>query len=413
MSDRVALRITRTGCMAGAGMPRGTRAAAACWLLLLAGAPVWAQQAVVRSYDAPELEVGQAWLMHSAGRCFAVLPYHVAEETSVPSLLREGARGLRGEAVEVVDLGDDAAIAALSGGISQDCGYSIGSIPRSVDRRLRDGGLGTLRSVNGDGTLGRLAVTVVDDDGAGLLRVMPTMEGERIRKGHSGSLLLLGDQPVGMLLSVHARSGVGTVMRTDALLAKVDGFVRGGMAAAGSDDGRGSSDVAAAGPVPAAVPSASAAAGASTPAPAALTASTSGWQVSGWNVDPLGSDHIAARLTSGGAEGYWAARVPRWPAAVELGGPDAVRIVRGVEFLAGEAGDSAALPARVQVMTSVNAERPAWRAVGSGALEFVDGVARLEFLPTRARMLRVEIYTTQGAPAEVALGRLRVMEGER
>lgn len=358
--------------MARAGTPRGMGTAAACWLLLLAGVPAWAQQAVVRSYDAPELEVGQAWLMHSAGRCFAVLPYHVAEETSVPSLLREGARGLRGEAVEVVDLGDDAAIAALSGGISQDCGYSIGSIPRSVDRRLRDGGLGTLRSVNGDGTLGRLAVTVVDDDGAGLLRVMPTMEGERIRKGHSGSLLLLGDQPVGMLLSVHARSGVGTVMRTDALLAKVDGFVRGGMAAAGSDDGRGSSDVAAAGPVP-----------------AALTASTSGWQVSGWNVDPLGSDHIAARLTSGGAEGYWAARVPRWPAAVELGGPDAVRIVRGVEFVAGEAGDSVALPARVQVMTSVNAERPAWRAVGSGALEFVDGVARLEFLPTRARMLRV------------------------
>ena len=103
----------------------------------------------------------------------------------------------------------------------------------------------------------------------------------------------------------------------------------------------------------------------------------------------------------------------QWPAAVELGGPDAVRIVRGVEFIAGEAGDSAALPARVQVMTSVNAERPAWRAVSSGALEFVDGVARLEFLPARARMLRVEIYTTQGAPAEVALGRLRIIEGER
>lgn len=373
-------------------MMRRRLAAAACWLPLLAGAPAIAQQAVVRSYDPPELEVGQAWLMHSAGRCFAVLPFHVAQETTVPSLLREGPRGLRGEAVEVVDLGDDAAIAALSGGISQDCGYSIGSIPRSVDRRLRDGGLGTLRSVNGDGTLGRLAVTVVDDDGAGLLRVMPTMEGERIRKGHSGSLLLLGDQPVGMLLSVHARSGVGTVMRTDALLAKVDGFVRGGMAAA---------------------PAASAAADASASVPAALTASASGWQVSGWNVDPLGSEHIAALLTSGGTEGYWAARVPRWPAAVELGGPDAVRIVRGVEFVAGEAGDSAALPARVQVMTSVNAERPAWRAVGSGALEFVDGVARLEFLPTRARMVRVEIYDTRGAPAEVALGRLRVMEGDR
>lgn len=358
--------------------------------LTLAAQLAEAQQAVVRSYDAPELEVGQAWLMHSAGRCFAVLPWHVAQETSVPSLLREGARGLRGEATEVVDLGDDAAVAILAGDISQDCGYSVGSIPRSVERRLRDGGLGTLRSVNGDGTLGRLAVTVVDDDGAGLLRVMPTIEGEPIRKGHSGSLLLLGDQPVGMLLSVSARSGVGTVMRTDALMARVDAFVRGSVA----------------GPAPVVT---------SSPEPAgavAIAPSSGAWQVTGWSVDPTGSEHIAARLTSGGTEGFWAARVPQWPAAVELGGPDAVRIVRGVEFIAGEAGDSPALPARVQVMTSVNAERPAWRAVTSGTLDYVDGVARLEFLPVRARMLRVEIYGTRGAPAEVALGRLRVVEGE-
>lgn len=376
-----------------------------------------AQQAVVRSYDSPELEVGQAWLMHSAGRCFAVLPLHVAQETSVPSLLREGPRGLRGEAGEVIDLGDDAAIATLSGGISQDCGYSIGSIPRSVERQLRDGGLGTLRSVNGDGTLGRLAVTVVDDDGAGLLRVMPTMEGERIRKGHSGSLLLLGDQPVGMLLSVHARSGVGTVMRTDALLAKVDGFLRGGGVAAGMSASSAAvarpAGAAAAGTGPAEVTGPTGIPGAIPAGAAVTTASAGGWEVVSWNVDPTGSEHIAARLTSGGSEGFWAANVSRWPAAVELGGPDAVRIVRGVEFIAGEAGDSAALPARVQLMTSVNAERPAWRAVSSGALEFVDGVARLEFLPARARLLRVEIYTTQGAPAEVVLGRLRVIEGER
>ena len=383
--------------------PMRRRLLAASLALLPALQAAHAQQAVVRSYDAPELEVGQAWLMHSGGRCFAVLPFHVAQETRVPSLLREGPRGLRGEAGEVTDLGDDAAIAALSGGISQDCGYSVGSVPRSVDRQLRDGGLGTLRSVNGDGTLGRLAVTVVDDDGAGLLRVLPTMEGERIRKGHSGSLLLLGNQPVGMLLSVHARSGVGTVMRTDALMAKVDDFVRRGTGAAGASRAA----------VPAAVQDTATRGAGVAPGPTAALVAAGAWRVVGWSVDPTGSEHIAARLTSGGTEGFWSASVPKWPAAVELGGPDAVRIVRGVEFIAGEAGDSAALPARVQVLTAVSTERPAWRAVSSGALEFVDGVARLEFLPTRALLLRIEIYTAQGAPAEVALGRLRVIEGER
>lgn len=349
-----------------------------------------AQQAVVRSYDAAGLELGQAWLMHSAGRCYALLPHHVAQETSVASLLREGARGLRGEAMSVADLGDDAAIALLSGAIAQDCGYSIGSVPRSVDRRLRDGGLGTLRYVNGDGSLGRLAVTVVDDDGVRYLRIRPSTDGDRIRKGHSGSLLLLGDQPVGMLLSVSARSGVGTVLRTDALLGKVDAHVRTAAATANPTGTIGNS----------------------TAASKAVAAPTeNGWHVTGWNVDPISSDHLASQLTAGDGDGHWAARVGQWPAVVELGGLDAVRIVYGVEFLAAEAGDAATLPARVQVMTSVNAERPSWRAVATGTLDYVDGVARLAFPPTRARMLRVEIHGTQSAAGQVALGRLRVLEG--
>ena len=373
----------------GSGLSLAGRAgiAALAGLMALgAVAPAFGQQAVVRSYDAPELEVGQAWLMHNGGRCYAVLPWHVATETSVPSLLREDGRGLRGEATEVVELGDDAAIARLGGGITQDCGYSSGSISRAVARHVRDGGLGTLRSVNGDGTLGRLSVTIIDDDGVAFLRVLPTIEGERIRKGHSGSLLLMGDQPVGMLLSVHARSGVGTVMRTDALLAKVDGFLRGGEPPA---------------PAPAPAPAASGRAEGVQAGP---------WRVTAWNSDPAGSAHVAAHLTAAGEQGFWAARAERWPVTLELGGPDAVRVVRGVAFHVGAAPDGPSLPARVQVMTSASADGTAWRVAASGVLEFVAGVAVVEFVPARARRVRVEIFESQGAPAEVALGRLRVIE---
>lgn len=55
---------------------------------------------------------------------------------------------------------------------------------------------------------------------------MPTVEGERIRKGQSGSLLFVNEQTVGMLQAVNARSGIGTVMWTDALLAKVETYMR-------------------------------------------------------------------------------------------------------------------------------------------------------------------------------------------
>jgi len=295
------------------------RVAVVCGLLsLVIVTSATAQQAVVRSYDAPASEIGQAWLAHSAGRCLAILPWHVARETSVPSMLREDHRGLRGEAVTVVDLGDDAALALLGGSITDDCGFALGSISRSVARHLRSGGLGTLRSVNGDGTLARLPVTVIDDDGRMFLRVLPTNDRETIRKGHSGSLLIVNDQPVGMLLSVHARSGVGTVMRTDALLARVESHLRGA-----APQATGGAQV-----EPAAVP------GTAVEAPDARVSAPGpeAWQVAGWNVDALGSTHIAARLTAPGSEGYWAARVPRWPAVLELAGPSGTRSVHGVVF---------------------------------------------------------------------------------
>ncbi|MEQ8484385.1 MAG: hypothetical protein RIB46_08470 [Pseudomonadales bacterium] len=355
-------------------------------VLLLPAAAAWPQQAVVRSYDAPELEVGQAWLTRSGSRCLAVLPLHVAAETSVPSLLREGSAGLRGEATAVIDLGDDAAVAMLAGGITADCGFTLGSISRNVTRRLRDGGLGTLRSVNGDGTLGRLSVSIVDDDGERFLRVLPTADGERLRKGLSGSLLMVDDQPVGMLLSVHARSGVGTVLRTDALLAKVDAHLR-GLAPPVSD--------------PAAVPAQRSG------APAAAGP----WQVRAWTDDPVGSAHLTGLLTATGEEGYWSARVAQWPVAVELGGPQSVRPVRGVTFVAGEA-PAAELPVRVQILTSVNAERPAWRVAGSGTLAYQDGVAWLEFAPTRARFIRIEMFQARDGGEVLALARLGVLEDD-
>jgi hypothetical protein len=361
----------------------------------LPAASAHAQQAVVRSYDAPVLEVGQAWLVRSGERCLALMPYHVAKETSVPSLLREGSEGLRGEASSVSDLGDDAAVAVMTGSITRSCGYALGGISRHVERHLRDGGLGALRAVNGDGTLGRLPVAVVDDDGQTFLRVLPTNERERIRKGHSGSLLVVNDQPVGMLLAVHARTGVGTVMRTDALLAKVETHLRGAT------------------PAPPALDAASTTATVqdSPPGPAPSPVAAVGpWRVQSWSADPVGSAHLASRLVASGDEGYWAARTESWPVALELGGPDAVRIVRGLSFRAGVDLEPAQRPSRVQVLVSVAAEGTAWRSVTSGTLQYAEGEAKLEFLPVRARRVRIEIYDSQGDPAHVALSRLRVLE---
>jgi hypothetical protein len=365
----------------------GPLAAIGCLLAL----PVAAQQAVVRSYDAPELEVGQAWLMHSAERCLALLPLHVAAETALPALLREGSPALRGEATDVIDLGDDAAVATMTGNITKRCGAAVGSISRNLDRLLRSNGLGTLRTVNGDGTLARLAVTIVDDDGRDYLRVLPTNDREQIRKGQSGSLLIVDDRTAGMLLSVHASTGVGTVMRTDTLLAKLDAHLRNRtLPMAGTGD-------------------ASQQSGSDAEAP---SAGAGPWHVTGWNADPIGSDHAASVLTAAGTKGFWAAQVDRWPVALELGGPTEVRIVRGIEFVANGEIAPTQRPARVQVLSSVGIDRVAWRVARSGTLTYIDGTASLVFPPVRARALRIEVYRSEATSDEVALARLIVLEAD-
>ncbi|WP_417545116.1 hypothetical protein [Marinobacter sp.] len=343
---------------------------------LLAVSPAAAQQSVVRSYEALAQEIGQAWMVHSGGRCLGIMPNHVAQQGTVLSLLREGRAGLRADTAEIIDLGDDIAIVRVEGNLAQDCGRTLGSLSRQVEHHLRNSGLGALRTINGDGTVRHLPVTVVDDDGETFLRIRPNLDSERIQRGDSGSLLMVNGQVVGMLLSVDARAGVGKVMRVDTLLDKVEARLH---------------EIRTVQTKPAAVRSGM-------------------WKISGWNVDSTGVSHTTATLTEPGTDGFWSAHVPAWPAVLELDGPQSIRAVRGVEFTSSPEVDAKLLPAQVQVLTSIKPGSSAWRSVATEILTYHDGRARIDFLPVRALKLRIEIYSSQDAGDAVALGRLQVIE---
>lgn len=356
-----------------------TRTFATLFAGLIVASSAVAQQSVVRSYESLAQEIGQAWMVQSDGRCIGIMPNHVAQHEAILSLLREGRAGLRGDTTEITDLGDDIAIVRLQGNLTRDCGPTLGSVSRQVERHLRDSGLGALRTINGDGTVRHLSVTVVDDDGKTFLRIRPNLDSERIRKGDSGSLLMINGQSVGMLLSVDARAGVGKVMRVDALLGKVESHLR---------------EIRSSGLAPAAE-------------------SAGIWKISGWNVDSTGVAHAIATLRKPGTDGFWSAHVASWPAAIELGGPQSVRAVQGVEFFAGPELNPALLPAQVQIMTSTKPGNSAWRSAATETLTYRDGVARIDFLPVRALKIRIEIYSSQDAENAVAMSRLRVIESTR
>jgi len=348
-------------------------------LVLLPVTDAIAQQALVRSYDNAALEIGQAYLSHYGPRCIAILPTHVADEAGdVVAFLREGQDGLLGESTAIVDLGDDVAAADLSGGIVNDCGYSTMAVSRAVGSRIRANALASIRSVNGDGSIAQLAVTIIDDDGQRFLRVQPTNDMNQLRKGQSGSLLMSGDTPIGMLLSVDARFGVGKVIRLDAMFDKIDRFVSnaGTTAAAGSETGSGSQ--------------------------------TSG-SVTGWSALPVDADHRAVNLVAGDDAPAWIANVGQWPVAVELDLPGDRIAIAGVELDGTGIDDPAHLPATVELMVSSTETGRRWRSVAGGAVTFEDGIATIPIAPSWARHVRLVISATAGGGNVVALRRVRVI----
>lgn len=366
--------------------------ASALFALLPCAAPVAAQQAVVTTQDANALEIGQAFLAHHGGQCYAILPTHVVNEAGRPALRREGTQGLLGETIDSAELGDDLSVARLDGAIRADCGVSALSIRRSIERLLQQGRLGTLRSINGDGTVAQLGVTIVDDDGRGMLRVQPTHQGNPIRKGLSGSLLLIDGVSVGMLLSVNARSGIGSVARIDALMSKVDAHLRNP-----------------------ATPAPGAAAGTVSASPTASLSSThsapgAGPRVLGWSALPIDESHRAANLTAGAEAPPWSSIPERWPVTIDLQAGDGVVTISGVMLDGRGVAAAGQLPARVEVFINLSGDTRGWRAITSTAVDYRDGVAHIALAPLRTRLLRLSFSATVDGGEVISLGRIALLQ---
>ncbi|MGR9046606.1 MAG: hypothetical protein ACU83N_15050 [Gammaproteobacteria bacterium] len=346
-------------------------------------APISAQQALVRSYDAPALSIGQALIMHYGEQCLAVFPEHVADEAGIPAFLLEGRQSILGEAESVDRLSDDIAVARLTGRITKQCGYSITSMSRAIDRTLQGQGLGTLRSVNGDGTIANMAVTLVDNDGQTFLRVQPSNQSKEIRKGQSGSLLMVNNKPVGMLLAVNAHRGVGKLIRLDVLLERVEAH----MASTSSK-------------MAAVVPPRKATEN--------LASSIRGASVIGWSTPPIDSSHLTANLVADEAAPAWRSRADRWPVEVEIDLADDKVVIDSIT-LDGDGVTTAELPKRVEIFVNISSDAERWRSLASRDVAFDDkGIATFTFAPSWARQIKMAVWSVQGKGDIVGLKRIRV-----
>jgi hypothetical protein len=345
-----------------------------------------AKQALVRSYKNPALSVGQAYLVRYADNCIALLPLHVAKETAIPAFLSEGDSAL-GEAEEIDDLGDDSAVAQVTGHITKDCGASIATISRAVDTLLLNRGLATLRSVNSDGTLANMAVTIVDNDGEKYLRVRPSNDKVQIRKGHSGSLVLVGGRPVGMLLSVTARHGVGKVLRFDKLLESAEAHMATRVRFASKDAGDAATDKAG----------------------LDLAAAANGGSVSGWNAVPVDAEHRPANLVGPDTAPYWRASVEKWPVDIEIDLAGDKVVISQITLDGRNMPSVDELPGQVAIFVNVSSDGRRWRSLLSREAEFDStGIAVFSIAPTWARQVKISIGGSRGEGNVTGLRRINI-----
>tara|TARA_R110001599_G_scaffold127379_8_gene300748 strand:- start:12233 stop:13375 length:1143 start_codon:yes stop_codon:yes gene_type:complete len=362
---------------------------AACLIVLWGGKVAAAStgQAVVTKPGEVALEVGQALITHQAGRCLAILPTHVVAEAVAPALrYAVTQRAILGAIEGINELGDDLSFGQIRGEIERNCGHGIGGFSRAVNTRLTQSNQGSLRFVNGDGSFGYFPVTWIDDDRELYVRVVPGMANQSIRRGMSGSLLMSADQvPIGMLLNVSTRSGVGTVMRIDRLLERVERFKAGE-------------------PIKNALQQEHK----TTPVPDVRPRADATFEVLSWSAPPAGPTHGPEHLTAqNDTNDFWLAEADHPRVTLELELP-AVELTSSITLdVNGLQSDWR--PASAEVLVS-SGGAGRFRSVWGGALPFnPDARQTIHFGESQVKALTIILYPQKSPTGHYPVG-LRAIE---
>jgi len=334
-------------------------------VLPAAGTAAPPPQAFVRT-----AEEGQALLFERLGECYAVTPAHVLGGELFASLTGGHSRRPQGDGDLLQTFGYDLAVLHVSGALARFCGGSP-AIVTGLEDRLATSDRGVLASVNADGSITRRRVTLSDVDLL-YLRVRPEQNRDQLFKGLSGSLLLVGDRPAGILMAVDADTGEGRVLRYDRALETLRPFFDAARSAART-----------------APPPTATAAG---PAP----------EVVSWNAPPLDADHRAANLVDG-KQTVWYAGTASFPVEVVLALPgDKAAVVQSVRLIGRGVTPVERLPRDFEILVSSRGDGH-WLPVATGSYIRTEKEKTVRFAPVRVRRLMLRIYSNWGDPEAVGL----------
>lgn len=327
---------------------------------------------------------GQAFTFSHRGTCYALLPNHVSPRRQTLSLsagnpARLGKGTMTPSRFPLADF----ALASVEGALALDCSPSWTSLSSDLGRVLPDGGAATLTTVRPSGVVERVQVTMspVTYEHIGVTPADPALRGT-LGQGRSGSLLSVGDVPVGIVIELPGDTGAGElrVLRIDAIKGRLDRYLRGSEPA-----------------VPA--------------SPVLVEADAIPFQVVSWNVEPATPDHNPMALAqpnggpfiAGEAGGVVRLRLR----LLDDHGVAATRTVQGVRLQTDPSAD-ATVPKTVRLYAPRSEDDRSPRRLNTGHVG-PGGNGKISLRPIRVEWLDIELRDAWNPAKPVRMDKLVIV----
>ncbi|MEZ5755559.1 MAG: hypothetical protein R3D90_12595 [Paracoccaceae bacterium] len=329
------------------------------------------------------VEVGQAVLFNDGGTCFALTPQHVIDAgNGFGSLfLREGVL-LDGWAQRTLDLGHDLSLLTVDGAVTQACGMALAPHGEAMAAVQAAGGRMKMRVIlaNGETLFRDVELAFQSSDRITFREVQDARQPPwSVQPGDSGSLLMFGDVPVGIVQTQGSADSLPTALPWPYAVYLADWRRKGAVDKSAP------------------------------PAPPPAAAGNA--RVERSTARPLAPDLVADNLTlPREAGGEWYAMPVEWPVEIVLAlQGEGVGRVSAVTFLRSK-GAPEAHPREVEVFLSRDAEgERSWQSFGNAVLSKEIEAQTIDLgLPRRARRVRLLIHSGWAADGSISLGRIEI-----
>lgn len=265
----------------------------------------------------------------------------------------------------------DLSVAYVSGGLAGRCEDRFSDLPRNIDTLIGPGGDVSYVRVSAAGAVERVAARVSS-------MLYETMEVEvaegsdaTVFRGTSGSFVFAGDTPVGMIIRA-PNDRRAEVLRMDAIVARLDRLLAGGIGAAQ--------------PEPVEPPPAESVAGAGLGGIAA--------EVTRCSAEPLSPDTGCWAMASGASPLIVPPGGLPFVIEIDLDGDESVPVSLVTLRADVGAGDTAAPKTVIVERTTGGGDRPSWLSYGRGDMSPLGALEVRHGAAPRARAIRLTVLST-------------------